>query len=165
MWILFLIQPIKSSIYIFRELSFAQLSEMLYLIQRILYETKAQQQGVPHYLPGPYRNKDLTTVMWLEKIWYLSPAAHFAIFRNPSIFSVDRLGVQNEFYEIMMSSASGESPENVVMTTRSNFMGFTFTPTDHSVLLAQGGLKDSVKSTTPWTPWTPCTHGHPGHRG
>jgi hypothetical protein len=124
--------------YILLQLSSAQLAEMLYLIQRILFETKTQQQGVPHYLPGPYRNKDLTTVMCLEKIWYLSPAAHFAILRNPSFFSVDRLGVQNEFYEIMMSTASGESPVNLVMTASSNFMGFTFTATDQSVLLAQG---------------------------
>jgi hypothetical protein len=119
--------------YILLQLSSAQLSEMLYLIQRILYETKAQQQGVPHYLTGPYRNQDLTTVMCLEKIWYLSPAAHFVILRNPNFFSVDRLGVQSEFYEIMLTSASGESPENVVMTARLNFMGFTFTATDQGV--------------------------------
>ena len=49
--------------YILLQLSSAQLSEMLYLMQRILYETKAQEQGVPHYLPGPYRNKDLTSEM------------------------------------------------------------------------------------------------------
>ena len=141
--------------YILLELSSAQLSEMLYLIQRILYETKAQQQGVPHYLPGPYRNQDLTTEMCLEKIWYLSPAALFVILRNPSFFSVDRLGVQSEFYKIMLPSASGESPENVVMTARSNFMGFTFTATDQGVLLAQGGLKEVIQSNTPRDPSPP----------
>ena len=95
--------------------------------------------------------------MCLEKIWYLSPAAHFVILRNPSFFSVDRLGVQNEFYEIMMSSASGEKPENMVMTARLNFMGFTFTATEQGVLLAQGGLKEGVKSTTPRDPSPPGT--------
>jgi hypothetical protein len=96
--------------YILLELSSAQLSEMLYLIQRILYKTKAQLLGVPHYLPGPYRNKDLSTVMCLEKIWYLSPAAHFVILRTPRFFAEDRLGVQKELYEIVMSTASGENP-------------------------------------------------------
>ena len=134
--------------YILLQLSSVQLSEMLYLIQRILYETQAQLLGVPHYLPGPRRNKDLTTVMCLEKIWY-------AILRNPSFFSVDRLGVQNEFYEIMMTCAFGESPENMVMTARSNFMGFTFTATDQGVQLAQGGLKEVVQSNTPRDPSPP----------
>jgi hypothetical protein len=83
----------------------------------------------------------------VEKIWYL-----VLILRNPSFFSVDRLGVQSEFYEIMPTSASGESPENVVMTARSNFMGFTFTGTDHGVQLAQGGLKEVVQSNTPRDP-------------
>ena len=87
---------------------------------------------MPHYLPGPYRNKDLTTEMCLEKIWYLSPSAHFVILRNPMFFSVDRLGVQSDSYKIMLTSASGESPENVVNMARSNFMGFTFTGSDQS---------------------------------
>jgi hypothetical protein len=37
--------------YILLELSAAQQSEMLYLIIRILYETKAQLLGVQHYIP------------------------------------------------------------------------------------------------------------------
>jgi hypothetical protein len=93
--------------YILLQLSSAQLSEMLYFMQMILYETKTQEEGVLYYLPGPYRNKDLTSEMCLEKIWYLSPSAHFVIMRNPMFFSVDRLGVQSEFYEIMLTSASG----------------------------------------------------------
>jgi hypothetical protein len=116
---------------------------MMYLIIRILYETKTQLLGVPHYIPGPYCNKDLSTVMCLEKIWYLSPAAQFFI------FTVDRLGIQKEFYEIMMSTASGENPKNVVMTARSNFLRYTFAADDLRDQLDQGGLKEGVKSTTP----------------
>jgi hypothetical protein len=71
--------------YILVELSVAQLSEMLYLIIRILFKTKAQLLGMPHYIPGPYRNKNLFTAMCLERIWYLSPAAYFVILRNPSL--------------------------------------------------------------------------------
>jgi hypothetical protein len=138
--------------YILLELSAVQLSEMLYLIIRILYETKAQLLGIPQYIPGPYRNKDLSTVMCLEKIWYLSPAVHFFILRTPSFFAVDRLGIQQEFYEFMMSTASGENPENVVMTARSNFLGYTFAADDLRDQLDQGGLKEGVKSTTPKDP-------------
>jgi hypothetical protein len=93
--------------------------------------------------------KDLTTEMCLDKIWYLSPLAHFVILKNPMFFSVDRLGVQSEFYEIMLTSASGESPENVVDNARANFMGFTFSwprgvsrklfnPTPQETLLQSG---------------------------
>ena len=82
-------------------------------------------------------------------------SAHFVILRNPMFFSVDRLGVQSKFYEILLTSASGESPENVVNNARSNFMVFTFTGTDQGVQLAQGGLKEVVQSNTPRDPSPP----------
>ena len=52
----------------------------------------------------------------------------------------------------MLTSASGESPENVVNNARSNFMGFTFTGSDQSAQLDQGGLKEVVQSNTPRDP-------------
>jgi hypothetical protein len=93
--------------YILVELSSAQLTEMLYLIIRI--KTKAQLLGMPHYIPGPYRNKNLSTTMFLEKICYLSPAAHFVILRNPSFFTLDQLGIQQEFYEIVLITSIGRT--------------------------------------------------------
>jgi hypothetical protein len=91
------------------ELSSAQLIELMYLIIRILFDTKAQQLGMPHYIPGPYRNKNLSTTICLEKIWYLSPAAHFAILRNPSFFAKHKLGIMQEFYEIVLITATEEN--------------------------------------------------------
>jgi hypothetical protein len=49
------------------ELSSAQLTELMYIIIRILFDTKAQQLGMPHYITGPYHNKNLTTTMCLQR--------------------------------------------------------------------------------------------------
>ena len=35
------------------ELSSSQLTEILYLVCIILYDTKVQDKGIPHYVPEP----------------------------------------------------------------------------------------------------------------
>ena len=79
---------------ILTELSSTQLTEILCLVCIILYDTKAQGMGIPHYVPGPYRNRALTSDMALEKIRLTFPATHFSILRNPDFFSVDILACE-----------------------------------------------------------------------
>ena len=50
---------------ILAHLSSAQLTEVMYLFCRVLYDTMAQFLSMPHYTPGPYRNMDLTTTMYM----------------------------------------------------------------------------------------------------
>ena len=40
--------------------------------------------------------------MSMEKIRLTSPDAHFSIMRNPDLFTMDRLCVNNAFYEILL---------------------------------------------------------------
>ena len=68
---------------------------------------------------------------------------------------MDRLGIQQEFYEIVLIIASGENPENVVMTARTSYLEYTFSADDLMDKLNKGCLKECVKSTTPRDPSHP----------
>ena len=46
---------------ILQELSSTQLTKILCLVCIILYDTKVQDKEIPHYVPGPYRNRALTS--------------------------------------------------------------------------------------------------------
>ena len=107
-----------------------QLSEILCLVCRMLYNTKIQDKGIPHYVPESYRNLSLTADMAMEKIRLTSPAAHFCILRNLEFLSVDRLGIHHSFYEIPMQKASGEKPADILSRARRSYRGYSFTITD-----------------------------------
>ena len=100
--------------------SAAQRTEILCLFCRVLYDTKAQEKGMPHYVPQPYRNRELTSTMAIEKIRHISPAAHFVIMRDVDFFTVDCLGVRVDLYEIPARASNGENPQAVVRTARSS---------------------------------------------
>ena len=55
----------------------------------------------------------------------------------------------------MLITASGENPENVVMTARTSYLEFTFSTDDLRDKLGKGGLKEGVKSTNPRDPSPP----------
>ena len=76
---------------ILTEMSSTQLTEILCLVCI---------KGIPQYVPGPYRNRALTSDMAMEKIRLTSPAAYFSNLTYPELFTVDRLGVCRTFYEI-----------------------------------------------------------------
>jgi hypothetical protein len=65
------------------------------------------------------------------------------------------LGIQKEFYVIVISTASRENPENVVMTARTSYLEYTFSADDLRDKLDKGGLKEGVESTTPRDPSPP----------
>ena len=44
------------------------LTEILCLVCIILYDTKVQNKGIPHYVPEPYRNRSLTSDIAMAKI-------------------------------------------------------------------------------------------------
>ena len=46
---------------ILQELSSTQLTEILCLVCIILYDTKVQDKGIPHYVPEPYTNRSQTS--------------------------------------------------------------------------------------------------------
>ena len=102
--------------------------------------------GIPHYVPGPCRNRALTSDMAMEKIRPTS-AAHFSILRNPDFFTVDGLGVNHTFYEIPLQKATGENPVDIVSRARSSYTGYSFTNIDLRDKIKIRGTRGKAKET------------------
>ena len=75
--------------------------------------------------------------MAMEKLRLISPALHFNILRNMDFFTVDRLGVCVNFYEIPVQQARGDSPTDIVARAREAYQGYSF---------HQGDLREKIRN-------------------
>ena len=140
---------------ILTEMSSTQLTEILCLVCIILYDTKVQDKGIPQYVPGPYRNRALTSDMAMEKIRLTSPAAYFSILRNPEFFTVVSLGVNHTFYEIPLQKVTGENPVDILSRARRSYRGYSFTNVYLRDKIKSSGTRDMAAESNVQRPPTP----------
>ena len=89
-------------------LSMGQKMELMCLMARLLYDTKAQPLGIPSWVPKCYLNAGLTSKLIMEKIQATTPQGFFTILRDLDFFQVDKLGIKESFYVLPVAPASGE---------------------------------------------------------
>ena len=128
-------------------LTSTQLTEVLCMFIIILYHTKVQEMGIPHYITSCYRRADLTAAMAMEKIRYIFPALHFNILRNMDFFKEDRLGICKSFYEVPVQKARGDCPSSIVARARLVYHGYSSHQADLREKIRQSGTKDSADNT------------------
>jgi hypothetical protein len=90
-------------------LTSTQFTEVVCMGIVILYQSKAQEMGIPNYISDCYMSSDLTADMAMEKMRFISPALHFNILRNMYFFTEDRFGICTSFHQADLRDPTEDS--------------------------------------------------------